>query len=659
MQIELTGNPFVDTGLGVIACLADKQKIDDLTLNDLRKVHGDGKLLARRNSKLKSMTMIFSNNSLATNPAIKDHEMRINYYGKITTAILNKISKEDIDERCESCGNSKSLDIDNVIRDTLVPLGYSDNVRYVGRDWFPLAGSMGSDAQALPSSSRAPNICAKCLFAVHYLPLGVILMNGRLVVFQSTSKEFWYDLVCSIVKQIEERVSANNRDTIGSKEGDTAAVKRLLAVMRNLHDEPGPGTSLFVWQFSNSGTGSDCRFEEIPNAALHFLFEAVRHVPEREITDFVNADKKRNPEYSLLNSILKRADYVPLYPFKKFNGASNKLFALYQTLVRNIPLETIATSYKIASYIRANVNKKELDSLGKDIEDDPAKRNYVSYLIATMIRAGLLSYDEYSDLFLDNASSFLRINYDAWKFIKYYLRNEDADLDDLKHFANSTASENANKLAMQQLKYVASTIFNSILENKGIERLANLLGDKHTKISVPWFRHQFVIHAERNEGFTYNDWKTLCFSDSGRDISIVVLFQLRLLWIEWMTKGSAPKISYTKQSGSELPVLETDLPSNYKDHLTTFLNSYIEKKGISKLQKNILDDLRRGEKSLYWFRQTLASVDKRLLDEDYWDQFLQDPNGNYIPSLRLFQMHLIVANYFREQAYKQQLQVTQ
>lgn len=68
---------------------------------------------------------------------------------------------------------------------------------FIGRNWFPLAGSMGSDAQALPSASSGLNCCAKCLLAVQYLPQAGILMNGRLVLFQSTSIKLWYSWVKS------------------------------------------------------------------------------------------------------------------------------------------------------------------------------------------------------------------------------------------------------------------------------------------------------------------------------------------------------------------------------------------------------------------------------------------------------------------------------
>ena len=69
MSISLTGNPFVDTGLAVLAYKSHCESIDELTLEKMKAVHGDGTELARRNSKLKSTSMIFTINSLATHPA--------------------------------------------------------------------------------------------------------------------------------------------------------------------------------------------------------------------------------------------------------------------------------------------------------------------------------------------------------------------------------------------------------------------------------------------------------------------------------------------------------------------------------------------------------------------------------------------------------------
>ena len=45
-SIELTGNPFVDTGLAIIAALNDCNTIEELTLRKMKNVHGDGDKLS-------------------------------------------------------------------------------------------------------------------------------------------------------------------------------------------------------------------------------------------------------------------------------------------------------------------------------------------------------------------------------------------------------------------------------------------------------------------------------------------------------------------------------------------------------------------------------------------------------------------------------------
>jgi hypothetical protein len=175
----------------------------------MRKVHGDGTKLARNNMRLSSNYMVFVN-SISMNPSVKDSKLRAKNYAKITTAILNNIAHEEIHELCDFCGNQDSVDLDKLFhrafgdkkkdnkkktKNTTDKNNNKPQEHYVGRDWFPLAGSIGSDAQALPGGSRSLNICAKCLFAVQYLPQGVILIKGLLTIFQSTSTTFWYQWV--------------------------------------------------------------------------------------------------------------------------------------------------------------------------------------------------------------------------------------------------------------------------------------------------------------------------------------------------------------------------------------------------------------------------------------------------------------------------------
>ena len=652
MKIELTGNPFVDTGFAVLATLSDCESIDDLTLDHMKKVHKDGKQLARWNSKLKSTSMIFTINSLATHPAIKDYEKKILYYSKMTTGILNRIGKEDIKERCESCGNSHSLDIDKLARETLVPLGNKDAKRYVGRDWFPLAGSIGSDAQAMPASSRAPNICAKCLFAVHYLSLGVLLINGCLAVFQSTSRNFWYDYAKSIVNEIHNRISAGNMETLGSKEGSIAAVKRILYVMKEMRKDDLPsGTSLFVWRFSNSGTGPDCEIREIPNSALKFLYEATRYGCENEITGVISKD--RNPEYSFLNCISKGTDYSSLYPFKKYNGVSPKLFTLYQTYIRYARSISLKTAYKIAEYAKSKLEKKEFEHLGKDVDRDFAKQNMIRKLVATMVENEIISFKEYMALFSADSDAHIGINYDAWKFIKYYMHH----VGEFYEIDHQTIEDYDNK-NNDRTFYVATVIFNSIINDKGIEKFQEIVIEPmtHGKLGLPWLRRQFIKNAEKYEGFTYNDWKNLCLNEQGKESAYEILFRFRLMWTEWIKKGIIPEIKRPSVI-SKPRNLETDLLPEYEELLARIMDDYVNRKGLLKFQKYALEELKRGEKGLYWFRRQFSLLQKGFEDPDNWDRFLNDSNGNSIRAIRLFQLTLHLSNRYREQAFKGHLQL--
>ena len=666
MQISLTGNPFVDTGLGVIASLSDCKTINDLDLEKVQKLHADGKSLARWNSKLKSTKIVFGMNSLILQNQI-EYEKRLLYYSKMTNALLSNIGLEDVQERCESCGNRYSLDINKLFTKTLVPLGYTKGKRYVGRDWFPLAGSMGNDAQAFPAASRAPNLCAKCLFAVHYLPLGVILINGKLAVFQSTSINFWYKLVNDIAKEVKERILyANILNTIGSKEGSAAAVTRILNVMRDMHEEDlEPETSVFVWTFSNSGTGPYCNIEEIPTKSLRFLYEAIRHVPREEIIELVVKDTKNSQQYSFLNCISKGIDYRNLYPYKKFNGVSTKLFSLYQTIICNISIRSLNTAFKISKYVLIKTKEKEFESIGKDIDADLGKQNIVKGFIAQMIKEGIITFDEYSELFLSNANRVVKLNNSAWKFIKYYMHNltvspyAEIDLDLEK---NSFQERNIQEY---RVNYIASVILNLFVQQKSIVTFQRVVLERlaHREIGIEWLRRQFIKLAYNYEGFTYVDWKYLCVDDNGREALYDLLFTLRVLWIELIRRPvqhqklnlPAPNTMIQPLSAPLLK-LPTDLAKDYENTIKLIISDYIAKHGITKFQDYILDEVMDSTwRGLNWFKQQLSKYDKDFENEDYWEnRFLRDLNGNSIKRIRFFQLHLLLANSFREYLFKEQ-----
>ena len=544
--IELTGNPFVDTGLATIAALSGCKTIDGLTLRRMKKLHCDGAKLSRANSRLRSTFKIFPD-SFLTNPSFKNKQKAKKNYAKMTTALLNNIRHEETNEMCEICGNESSLDLNNLYNRTIkeekkknkkTKVGKrSDNIdyerRYIGRDWFPLAGSITNDAQVLPSCSRSLNICATCLFAVQYLPQAVIVMKGGLLtLFQSTSTSFWYKLVRSIVQRTSSRLlrKATRVEPEGFTEGVADTVNRMMDVLQRMKLEPG--TSLVVWMFSNAGNTANCEIDEIPNFALKFLDKARQLGLRAEIDDLMKKERQKHTsyEFSFLNSINQRRDYLLLYPSKRYanDGVPHELFYLYQTSIRNYPVKSLHTAQSIAQYVltsKLDHENRKYKNFGMDNFEDEMT---VKWWIIDMAKEGRITFDEYYDLYHSKIVS------NPWYLIKYYLLKPNT--------VNLSRQETDDKLRQYQqhrnaVVEIGGRIFTSCLERKGRERFKkDVLGlFTANKIGEWWLRKQFerlVDEAEEAGGkFDYVDNWNRCVNKHGTVLPMrELLYLFRLLF---------------------------------------------------------------------------------------------------------------------------------
>lgn len=644
MKIELTGNPFVDTGLAVIASLSGHRKITDLTMDDLIKIYGDGSDLADKNSKLKSMTMIFTGNSLLIHnskgiPSEGDRKKR---YKAIVGAFLNNIGKETLPERCESCGNEKSLDLDKITMSTLVPLGMNAEERFVGRDWFPLVGSMGSDAQALPSASRAINLCATCLFAVHYITLGIKLMNGKLVIMQSTSTQFWYDLIRNFVDEYKSRISAGNYDTNGKKEGNISVIRSILDVLDKMKREGidiAQGTALFTWLFSNSGQAPSCDIGEIPNRALRFLHYATRNKEFRhEIESLISNEK--TPNGSLLDSISRGVNYFKLFPTRKTSGVSPDFFRLYQTVVIGKSNSQLNTAIKIASFVKdelKNNPKKLKELMKKELESDFGLKTQIKKLIVEMIQQKKLVADEYVMLF-PYVGDGIKVSNDGWKLLRYYLHNT-TDL-----FSENTL----DRYIYDNVKNLAELIYDDLIQQKGKARFQNevLEGMKRREIDTLWLQNQFLKLAESNTSINYNEWGRLTTNSQGKNLIFELLYQLRLVWTEMISNDAQTK----KQNIvlNDIFQNENDLPKEIDHAIILFTHELIEFMNLERFYNDILIPLRKNELGLGWLRKKIQKIHSPLKDDDNWELFCTNSNGMSSKTLRKFQILLSMSSIYQK-----------
>ena len=364
---NFTGNPFVDTGLGVLVAKAREagwggETIQDLTSDTLEQAIGDGKWLAKTNRRLKAFSMVVGNNSPLTNtssnPSLRkqnrgrldpEDDRGFQEYIAIVQGLVNEAITPlcDAGNLCESCGMRPQ---------TQVLAAYG---KEIGRDWFPLAGSLGSDAQALPASSRALKTCSLCLLAIQLLPLGVMLLHGKLACFQSTSWEMTQLLIEDIYRETQAMLAATASNeklaALGAKGGTTPTAIRLLRLFENLQInkrmmELPALVTMNVWLFSNSGTGADCDMIEIPNNGLVFLWEAARRF-RAEVEALLRRESKK-PDDQLLECIRQQRDYDLLYPTKGKGPASQALFAFYQTQVLESPPQALHVAEKVACVLR-------------------------------------------------------------------------------------------------------------------------------------------------------------------------------------------------------------------------------------------------------------------------------------------------------------------
>lgn len=652
LKIEMTGNPFVDTGLAVISALAKLDDVAKLTLTDLKAVYEDGVGLTEWNSKLKTFTQIFGTNNPLFQPSYgfkkgkgpSDLNKRI--YRSTIEGFLSEIGKSVDGPKCWACGTPSKFDFAEVCKNAVENNGQkAPEDKWIGRDWFPLAGSLGSDAQALPAASQPPQICPKCLFAIHYLPVGLMLLDGRLAVFQSTSVDFWYELVRNIVSEVKGRIQTGNYDTLGGKEGSRAVTKRLLKLFEHLQKSEHYGlvtknTALYLWRFSNSGASPECQIEEIPNPAIMFLWDMSKEGLLSEIESLINSEGS-NPQYSLFRCILNGHDYPNLYPNGKRKGASLKLFALYQMRIRNHSVKVLHIAHKLAGEIAGQVSANELKRLQRpEAFKEERVRNLFRASMIKMAERGELALEDYLDLFPVMGDSGITVEWDGWNLIRFYLHRTSEDFVKVE-------GEYPSIPKPQQLFYYAGQIYNRYLEEKGKDRFQKeVLGQMDRRIDARWLRDQFVQLAELKEGFTYGHWSRLCKLENERLFISELLFQMRLLWIQWVHENRT-SVATSKFSDEE----STDeLPKRIKDLIEMIFTDYVERRGLDRLHSDILLRLRQGKIKLNWFKEKMIRplfADVKPLTEEEWTEFLVDNEGQVFEGERLFQLHLALANLYR------------
>lgn len=263
--MNITGNPFVDVGFGIAACLAGRSSIEQLSLDDLLSAVGNLRANIEKLQAFKILSSFWANNPfMGKNPGQKPKYEA--FLSGLDSGCLPSTAGH-----CQLCGRSRI--INTAITDC-----------QADRCWFPLAGSGVSDPCTLPGL-RDRAICAECLAAAIVLPIGCRSCPDGPYFIHVTEPDLQVEAVSEGILAVKTAISVNAGEGIKHETGLRGRVALLDIVSGSIlwdqsqhgHMTRIPRGGATAISFSNRGEGPCFNELHLPAQALEF-FAAITEV---------------------------------------------------------------------------------------------------------------------------------------------------------------------------------------------------------------------------------------------------------------------------------------------------------------------------------------------------------------------------------------------
>lgn len=331
-----TGNALLNNALQTIEILGEVDCVSEITPQLLEKLYVDKHLL-EANLCLKSYSMIFTRNG----PLHNDAEFGRKIYSGLMREIIRSCETEG-DRICEISGLRFHTSFSDIYRKVLVDINYPLNKKKdvsINRAWFPLIGSLGSDAQALPRAKFAVNIHPICLVIMQFLPLSAVLYKGGILLMDCANFQFSKDFIKGNVEDVASRIAiTGNGDHVKVSEAEKAKDEHkkyshylliAISIWQNKEYDSEDCVDLNLWSFSNSGAGARTSIDRIPNSLIRKLKKMLSPYLETEVRAILSDPNRGN---LFLDCLEKDRDCYVLYPALKYEGVSLRLFEKYHEL---------------------------------------------------------------------------------------------------------------------------------------------------------------------------------------------------------------------------------------------------------------------------------------------------------------------------------------
>ncbi|MEX2682063.1 MAG: hypothetical protein Q6373_010715, partial [Candidatus Sigynarchaeota archaeon] len=293
------GNIFVDQGQMTLKVLLNKKPMEPLLVQDIIGLEKSTSCagfswLADNIVRFKSYSMLYTMNHPRSNPSEKDEQVKIDTFKELLVSLVKGIVAEYDPAikkplTCDVCGHEHDFRFDDVFKEILSKLKKEPALKFPCREFFPLAGTMGGEAQSFSNMSRGPIICPRCLLMVYYLPFSSQVIEGNLAIFQVSDPKLQFHLVSQVVRKYIEKISIAKPDDKIETDGKDKKNKNelifelLLDLFKAilpasptpkdfLTNFPGRNINYWLWKYTNAGQGAFLSYERIPNSLVYFVY---------------------------------------------------------------------------------------------------------------------------------------------------------------------------------------------------------------------------------------------------------------------------------------------------------------------------------------------------------------------------------------------------
>jgi len=421
-----TGNAMLNNALITIESIAGLNGVAEITPQVLSN-HFESLNLHSLNDRFKSYTMLFTKNCLLKTDKTKGKEV----YKTVIQYLINNFSNEG-NYVCEITGLHFDKTFNDLYSEALESAGLtktevSKKDTTINRGWFPLIGSLGSDAQALPQARYVVQIHPICIPIMQFLPLSSLLYKRKILLIDSSNFQFAKEMIKENTQLIKKQfeLTTENKPIENIKYGKGHYLLHAIKILKQKEFE-GDYSDLNLWSFSNSGTGASCEIERIPNSLIKKLILLANNpIIKNELKNIL---RKEGTAERFLDALEDNSEWHRLYPNVFGTGRNKEEYEGVSVDFYEAYLQVIDSSRKIeyAKYLASLIEKYKTDSFNKYLNKRDAykEKSFDTDLFAVLVKAtenGEWDLEHHIEI-LDNPNNLpLKNNfYSILKPVHYY-----------------------------------------------------------------------------------------------------------------------------------------------------------------------------------------------------------------------------------------------